>query len=159
MATIISQRHVNGKTYDLEQFGGVIIARANNTEIRDVHDIENKRVGCVSISGLGSGQMQFRVMQNAGMSYIQAPKQLLFMKSQVAVVNGVLDGKIDVGFIRTDQLERTIDARTGKLVDPKELKIINARFNTTLDDGSPFPFTPSTQLYPEWNLASLPHVR
>lgn len=63
-----------------------------------------------------------------------------------------------MGFVRTDQLERTIDKETGELVDLSLIKIIGPIKNLRLADGSPFPFIPSTPLYPEWNIASLPQV-
>lgn len=88
LATFISRRQVNGQVYNLEQFGGVIFAKAGNNQVRDIQDIRGKRVGCVSITGLGSGQMQFRALRNKGMHHLQDPKQVLFMSSQNNVVNG-----------------------------------------------------------------------
>lgn len=101
--------------------------------------------------------MQFRELKAAGLHHLQDPKQLLFMQKQGAIVNGVLKGDIDVGFIRTDQLERTVDSSTGELVDPSKVKIINPQ-QGLVSDGAPFPFTASTRLYPNWNMVSFPHV-
>lgn len=172
-----NRRTVNGQVYTLEQFGGVIFSRADNDEVQTIEDIRGKRVASVSITGLGSGQMQFQVLRQNGLHHLQDPKQLIFMRNQVNVVNGktiagcivgprlnyqtcagVLEGLVDVGFVRTDQLERTIDRSTGELVDLSLLKIIGPIDNVQLTDGSLFPFVPSTPLYPEWNVASLPHV-
>ena len=152
----ISLRKVGGEIFHLTKFGGVIFARADNDEVNTIADIRDKRVACASISGLGSGQMQFRLMQQRGLSYIQDPKQLVFTSNQGLVVNGVLQGQFDVGFVRTDQIERTKDSRTGQLVNRSSLKIIEGGFEQL--DGIPFPFESSTILYPEWNVASLPHV-
>jgi Protein tyrosine and serine/threonine kinase/ABC transporter, phosphonate, periplasmic substrate-binding protein len=102
--------------------------------------------------------MQFRKMQEYGIHHLQDPKQVVFTSDQEPVVNGVLDGKFDVGFVRTDQLERTKDNVTGELIDRSLLKIINVIPNLTLD-GVSFPFQSSTELYPEWNVASLVHVQ
>ena len=156
LASQISKRKVGGNTYDLTKFGGVIAVRSDRTDIRTLADIRGKVVAAASISGLGSGQMQFRELQRAGMSYIAAPRQLVFTSNQGKVVNGVLDGKFDVGFIRTDQIERTKNA-SGVLVDPTQLRILQPQPNLAID-GVPFPFESSTPLYPEWNLASLGHV-
>ena len=152
----ISRRVVGGQVYQLTKFGGVIFSRADNEEVNEVEDLRDKVIAAASISGLGSGQMQFRLLQQRGLSYIQDPKQLVFTSNQGKVVNGVLQGKFDVGFVRTDQIERTKDALTGELVNTSDFKIINGFF-PTLDD-KPFPFKSSTTLYPEWNLASLSHV-
>ena len=151
----ISRRVVGGQEYHLTKFGGVIFARKDNANVNTIADIKDKTVACASISGLGSGQMQFRLLQASGLSYIQDPKQIVFTSNQGKVVNGVLQGNFDVGFVRTDQIERTKDA-DGNLVDKSLLKIINGHYE--LLDGEPFPFESSTILYPEWNVGSLTHV-
>lgn len=69
------------------------------------------------------------------------------MGSQVKALNALLAGEVDVAFIRTDQLERTIDSSTGELVDPSKVKIIQPIEGLT-SDGGPFPFQASTNLYP-----------
>lgn len=112
-------------------------------------------VASAAISSFGGGQMQFREVQNKGMSYINDPKQLVFTGNQGQIVNGVIDGKFDVGFIRTDQIQRTKDDN-GNLVDQNLLKVLDPKPNML--NGAPFPFIASTQLYPEWNLAAMDYV-
>lgn len=153
----ISRRNVGGSAYDLTKFGGVIAVRSDRSDLRTLQDIRGKVVAAASISGLGSGQMQFRELQRAGLSYINAPRQLVFTSNQGKVVNGVLDGSFDVGFVRTDQIERTRDAASGAPVDPAAFRVLQPRPGLAVD-GVPFPFESSTPLYPEWNLASLGHV-
>ncbi|CAB9496779.1 Receptor-type guanylate cyclase gcy [Seminavis robusta] len=157
LASQISRRNVDGKQYDLVKFGGVIATLANST-VNTLQDLKGKIVAAASISGLGSGQMQFREMQKAGLSYINDPKQLVFTSNQGKVVKGLLSGQFDVGFIRTDQLERF--SHSDKDLDTflKRFKIVNPQPNLTLEDGMVFPFESSTMLYPEWNVASLMHV-
>jgi serine/threonine protein kinase len=72
------------------------------------------------------------------------------------VVNGVLSGEFEVGFIRTDQIERSKDA-DGNAIDPNLFRIIDPKQDLAID-GEPFPFSASTALYPEWNIAALSHV-
>lgn len=88
LATIVSTRRVDGSDFELEEFGGVIIARSDNDSVDTVTDIKDKIVGTVSLTGLGSGQMQFRALRQAGLHHLQDPKQLIFMRSQGIVVNG-----------------------------------------------------------------------
>eukprot|EP00522_Entomoneis_paludosa_P009886 CAMPEP_0172454726 /NCGR_PEP_ID=MMETSP1065-20121228/11634_1 /TAXON_ID=265537 /ORGANISM="Amphiprora paludosa, Strain CCMP125" /LENGTH=1107 /DNA_ID=CAMNT_0013207105 /DNA_START=52 /DNA_END=3375 /DNA_ORIENTATION=+ len=156
LASQISRRVVGGVTYNLKRFGGVIATLANRDDIQSIHDLKDKIVATASISGLGSGQMQFREMQNAGMSYINDPKQMVFTSNQGKVVKGVLSGEFDVGFIRTDQLERSQDA-DGNPIDLSMFKVIDPKGALSID-RIPFPFESSTELYPEWNIASLDHV-
>jgi hypothetical protein len=73
--------------------------------------------------------------------------------SQEDVVRGVLDGSWDVGFVRTGQVEQTIDEETGKLVDPDLFKVIEPRIYI-MDDGELFPYLHSTPVVPEWPLFS-----
>lgn len=88
LVTIINQRRANGQAYELEQFGGVMFTKADNSHIESVLDIQGRRIGSVSISGLGSGQMQFRELQQAGVHYLQDPAQLIFMENQGNIVHG-----------------------------------------------------------------------
>ena len=106
----VSRRKIQGNVYDLQKFGGVIAARSDNDAVKSIYDLKNKIIAAASISGLGSGQMQFCQMIEAGMDYINDPAQLLFTSNQGKVVNGVLSGMFDVGFVRTDQIERSTSA-------------------------------------------------
>jgi len=152
----ISRRVVGGKDYDLTMFGGVIFTRADNDAINKVYDIKGHSIACTSISSLGSGQMQFRLLLQAGLSFLNCPSQVAFTSNQETIVNGVLEGKFEVGFVRTDQIERTLDA-SGNPIDKSLFKILGAQEGLEID-GEPFPFESSTPLYPEWNVASLSHV-
>lgn len=153
----ISRRAVAEKEYDLTMFGGVIFTRADNDAINLVKDIKGHSIACTSISSLGSGQMQFRLLLQAGLSFLNCPSQVAFTSNQETIVQGVLEGKFEVGFVRTDQIERTLDPNTGKPVDKSLFKILGAQEGLEID-GEPFPFESSTPLYPEWNVASLTHV-
>lgn len=150
LVTQIASRNVAGQVYELTQFGGVIFTAANNTDIQSIADIRGKRIATVSLTGLGSGQMQFAELQAHGLHHLQDPAQLVFTSTQGKVVNAVLLGQADVGFVRTDQLERSKDPRTGLPLDLNEIKVIG---NHRQNDQA-FPFLHSTPLYPEWGLAS-----
>jgi serine/threonine protein kinase/ABC-type phosphate/phosphonate transport system substrate-binding protein len=156
LASQVSKRVIGGEVYNLKKFGGVIAALAERDDISSIQDLNNKIVAAASISGLGSGQMQFKEMIDHGMNHLQDPKQLVFTSNQGKVVNGILNGDFDVGFVRTDQLERSKDA-DGNPVDLSKFKIIDPKPDLNID-GVPFPFESSTDLYAEWNIAALTHV-
>jgi len=156
----ISRRVVNGHVHDLTQFGGVIVTLANST-VHELKDVQDKVVAAASISGLGSGQMQFLELQKTGISYINAPQQVVFTSNQGKIVDGLLKGDFDVGFIRTDQLERSNPNPDTVPLDDflKQFRILNPQWpRPILENGRPFPFETSTPLYPEWNVAALNHV-
>ena len=70
--------------------------------------------------------MQFKAMVDSGMNYLQDPKELVFTSNQGKVVQGVANGEFDVGFIRTDQLERSKDDN-GNLIDLSSIKAKTSR--------------------------------
>jgi len=152
----ISRRIVGGEMYSLNRFGGVIFTRADRDDINTTFDIKEKVIACASISDLGSGQMQFRELVKKGISYFQDVKQIVFTSNEEKVINGVLNGDFDIGFVRTDQIEQT-KYKNDQFILKSQLKIIDAKPNLEID-GIPFPFESSTPLYGEWNLAALKHV-
>jgi len=103
-----------------------------------------------------AGQMQIYELVKAGMSYVNDPKQVVFTKNQVEVVKGVLSGRFDVGFIRTNQIEITKDDQ-GNSIDPDLFRIIEPKI-FVMDNGELFPFLHSTDIFPEWPLAALNSV-
>ena len=100
--------------------------------------------------------MQIYEMERNGMSYVNDPKQVIFTKNQIDVVHGILSGRFDVGFVRTDQIEITRHDN-GNLVDPDLFKIIEPKIYVT-ENGDLFPFLHSTDIFPEWPLAALNSV-
>ena len=155
LVSYTSRANLDGESYELSEFAGLVITRADNAEIGTIQDLQDKVVGAVSIAGFGAALLQFHEMQKAGMSYINEPKQIVFTANQGLIVKGVLSGEFDAGFVRTGLIERTSDS-DGNLVDPTQFKILQSR--QQLSDGRPFPYVHSTPLYPEWNLAALRHV-
>jgi serine/threonine protein kinase len=101
--------------------------------------------------------MQFRELQDIGIDPFNDLKQVIFTGVQQKVVDGVMDGKFQAGFVRTDQLERSIDIRTNKPLDMSAIKLIGLKSDKG-ETGEEFPFPRSTRLYPEWNFASFSHT-
>jgi len=134
LATIVSRLTVRGHTYELDVYGGVIATRAENDDINSIVDLKDKVIGAGAISQIMAAQLQFYEMERAGMSYIMDPKQVVFTGNQFDVVKGVLNGDFDVGFIRTDTIERTV-GEDGKTIDPDLLKVISPQIYV-LDDGN-----------------------
>lgn len=82
---------------------------------------------------------------------------LSFLGNSEETVRGVLDGRWDVGFVRTGLLERTVDPATGDIVDSDLVKVLDPQFHV-LDDGELFPFLHSTAVFPEWPLSAKKNV-
>ena len=71
---------------------------------------------------MGGAQAQFYEMFANGLSYVADPSQVVFTMDERKTVQGVLDGDFEIGFARTDQIERHKDAN-GKDIDPGKLQV------------------------------------
>lgn len=132
----------------LERFAGVIISRADST-FRTVHSLRNARVEAVSISGLGGMQLQQAELLAHGLDVMTEARRLTFTGNQMKIVEDVQSGYADVGFVRTDMLER---CELANISEPGTFQVINRLRDET------FPFARSTAYTPEWPLGALSHV-
>jgi len=131
----------------LKAFGGIIFTRSDNSDVNSVDDLAGRSVAIVSKSSLGGYQMQIHEMdfQAQGIS-----TQLSLTETGMPhdnVVNSVLSGKTQAGFVRTGVLEQLSKSGQIRLSD---IKIINKQFLPG------YPLLTSTRLYPEWPLSALP---
>lgn len=145
LATVISDE--SGQP--LSVFGGVILTKADRSDIRDLVDLRGKKIAAVDLNSLGGYLMQAFELAQVG---VRLPKDGELVITQLPhdnVVNSVLAGQADAGFVRCGVLEAM--AREGKL-DLARLKVLNPQ------NLPHFPQALSTRLYPEWPFAALPHV-
>lgn len=145
LATMVRQENAE----HISQFGGVIIASAQADKINTLADLAHKRIAAVTAGSFGGYQTQAMALHEAN---IPAPegKQLLFTgMPHDAVVQAVLNGEVDAGFIRTGILEDM--QREGRL-SPGLVKVVNPQTHVE------FPYALSTKLYPEWPIVMMPHV-
>ncbi len=131
-------------------FGGVIFARADRSDIRDLRDLKGRSFMAVESNSLGGWTMAWREFKSEGIDPYRDFAKLIFGGTHDAVVYAVRDGKVDAGTVRTDTLERMHDE--GK-IDMNDFRILNPK------KAENFPFVLSTRLYPEWPLAKVRHVQ
>ncbi len=146
IATLINQK-ANQST---SAFGGVIFCRNDRLDIQGLVDIKQKRFMAVDPRSFGGWHVGWYQLLKMGISPKQDLAKLEFGGTHDEVVYAVRDGKVDVGTVRTDTLERM--AKEGK-IHLKDFRVLDPQ----APNGS-FPFQRSTKLYPEWPFASLPHV-
>lgn len=145
LATLVSREG----QYELSAYGGVIFTRADNGSISSLEDLAGKRIAATSPDAFASYQLQVAEVLEAGVS-LPAGDCLLFTgQPNDKVVEAVLAGTADVGFVRTGVMESLL--REGKL-DQARIKVINRQNLPT------FPYAVSTRLYPEWPVAVMPQV-
>ena len=156
LATKISRYSTRSRVYDLDVFGGVIFAKADNKAINDLNDLRDKVIAAGDIASIMGGQTQIYEMRRAGLDYLMDPKQMIFTHDEFNIVRGVLDGSYDVGFVRTYMIEQTKHLN-GTEIDKDIFKVLNPRFYE-LESGDLFPFIHSTDIFPEWAFSAIPHV-
>ena len=128
------------------QFSGLIITRSDS-EIQTLSDLKGKSVACVNFETAAGGCLFqiYHLLQNDidsfkdFASFVENP-------SQDNIILAVLNRTIDAGFIRTGELEKMM--RDNLIENTDEIRILDPR----QDD---FFFTHTTDLYPEWPVASL----
>ena len=143
LATLVDQ--VGG--YPLAVFGGVIFTRADRTDLARLADLRSKNLATANLDSLGSYQMQALELARAGVRLPQNAHVIETHPPQDRVVQAVLAGQADAGFVRTGVIEAMI--QEGKL-DPAALKILNPQ------TVAHFPHQLSTRLYPEWAFVAMP---
>lgn len=140
IATLI-RANIGGK--ELAEFGGVIIARSNRSDLKELNDIKGKKVAAVDQLSLGGYLAQLKLLDDNGINIINESTISFVDMPHDKVVYSVEKGASDIGFIRTGVLEKM--AKEGK-IKREDFKIIHPVDN--------FPLALSTTLYPEWPFAS-----
>jgi PAS domain S-box-containing protein len=135
--------------YHLNAYGSVILARADRGDISALEDLVDKRIALVSLEAFAGYQMPALELLEAGVPLPTGDRLLVTGQPHDRVIDAVLEGRADAGFVRAGVLESL--AREGKL-DPARLKVINRQ------ELSHFPYAVSTRLYPEWPVAVMPHI-
>jgi diguanylate cyclase (GGDEF)-like protein/PAS domain S-box-containing protein len=133
----------------VSSFGGVVFAKANHADVSRLTDLKGKTIAATSRGSLGGYQAQAMMLLKQD---VRIPQDAHLIETDMPhdkVVNAVLSGRADGGFVRTGVLEAM--AREGKL-DLSQIKVLEPRH---IDD---FPFLVSTALYPEWPFAAMPGV-
>ncbi|WP_162301244.1 EAL domain-containing protein [Nitrincola tibetensis] len=133
---------------DADLFGGVIFTRMNHPRIQQLSDLKGHVVAVSSTSSLGGYQVQLAELVQQGIKADEL-KLLITGQPQKRVVEAVLSGDADAGFVRTGVLERLV--QQGDLTST-QLRLLDARIQPD------FPLLISTALYPEWPLVAMPHV-
>ncbi|MEM1251163.1 MAG: phosphate/phosphite/phosphonate ABC transporter substrate-binding protein [Cyanobacteria bacterium P01_H01_bin.21] len=130
-------------------FSGLIVVDSDST-INNIEDLKGKRAACVNFQTAAAGCtfQIYHLLQN-GFDPHKDFSQFIENKSQDNIVLAVLNGTIDVGFVRTGHLEKML--HKGLLSRLDEVRIIDA-----VDDD--FSYSHSTEVYPEWPVAALPNT-
>lgn len=128
--------------------GGVIIARANRSNLKRLSDLKNQSVMAVSPGEFDGYQIIERELLQAGLSPEKDFFEMLFTNgSQKNIVKAVLNGDTDIGIIRSGVLEDMIAQHELK---PGQIKVIHNQVTPSYT-----PLHSSSMLYPNWVFSKL----
>lgn len=144
LATLIRQE----SGHPTSSLGGVIIARSDNASIQTLADLKGRKIATPGTKFLGGYQTQAFELLESGIK-LPMVAQWVEVGTHDNVVAEILEGRVDVGFVRTGLIEEL--TAEGKL-DPALLRVINPLHFPD------FPYLTSTRLYPEWAFVAMPHV-
>jgi diguanylate cyclase (GGDEF)-like protein/PAS domain S-box-containing protein len=136
---VIATTMRKGDKDSVSVLSGVIFSKNNRHDINRLSDLQNKSIAIANKHHLGGFWAQQYTLYRAGVALDEA--QLLLFGEHIKVVKAVLEGKADVGFVRSGLLETMQDR--GMLAS-NELKIINAQYSPYSKQKM------STESYPEW---------
>lgn len=145
LATLISNHE--GKA--LQAIGGVVVARADRADLARLQDLRGRTVAAVGTESIGGHLAQAYELERIRLRQPKDYRLLVTGMPQDKVVEAVLEGRADAGFLRSGILEAM--AAEGRL-NAASLKVLNRQ------DTPAFPQELSTRLYPEWPVAALPHT-
>lgn len=146
IATLVRSNYQNKAQ---KQLGGVIITRIDRQDINHLSDIKNKQLAIPGYDFLGGYRAPAYQLHLANIHLPNEVAGIIEYGEHPAVIDAVLKGKADVGFVRDGVIEQL--SQQGK-IDASRLKIINAQYAPN------FPHLISTRLYPEWSVSALTHV-
>lgn len=130
----------------VSQFGGAIIALAGRKDITDLPSLRGMTVAAVGPDAFGGFLMQAQAMREVGVDPAADVRMSYLGLPQDRIVQAVLEGRADAGFVRSDLLDHMI--AEGRL-DPGRIRILGRR------EDPAYPFALSTPLYPEWPFAAV----
>lgn len=145
LATIVLQ----GPRGPVPAYGGAIVARGDDARHRELRDLRRAHVAAVAPDSLGGYQLQLHELRRAGLPLPGRDRLTFTGMPQDRVVEAVLEGRADVGFVRTGILEAMEAAGT---LAPGRVRVLHRQ------DLPDFPYAVSTPLYPEWPVVALPHL-
>ncbi len=138
------------KGHPMTEFAGVIFTRADRTDIQTITDLNGKTIAAPAEGSLGGYLMQRWEMEK---NNVTAGRYDFTGMPHDKVIDEVLSGKADAGFVRSGILETL--ARAGKITLEENPSVRVLKALPTTED---LPLLHSTEHYPEWPFAVGSHI-
>lgn len=147
LSAIASRRQQKSDDSYSGEFGSAIVVRAESS-ITLLSHARGRVIAAVDKNAFGGFQLAWREFDHAGIDIFSEAAALNFTGFPMdQVIFQVLDGKADIGIVRSGLVEQL--AEEG-LIDPAALRVLNASAEYTHPDRI------STRLYPEWPFIAFP---
>ena len=141
LATLVNRE----QEVPVSQLGGVILA-TQASGIQTLSDLKGREVAIPGRRFLGGFQTQaYELLQHTQLN-IDQDVTVKELGSHDAVIEALVQGQSEVGFVRSGIIEHLFDTKKPL---PAGLHVINAQA------FAGYPFTVSTRLYPEWPLVTV----
>ncbi|MCX7713078.1 MAG: PhnD/SsuA/transferrin family substrate-binding protein, partial [Chthoniobacterales bacterium] len=131
----------------LSQLAGCILTLATRTDLSDIRRFRNLRLATPSQNHMGGFRAQAYEFFLAGNPIEKAFSKIIETQTHQKAIQLLLNGDVDVAFVRSGVVEEMIAA--GQL-SPNDIKILNPIHHPN------FSLLASTRLYPEWPIFALP---
>ena len=129
----------------LTAYGGAVIVSSFNDALHTYPDLRGRRVAAVNRHSFGGFIAQWRECQQFGIEPDRDFAALLFLDTHDAVIQAVLDGTADAGFVRSGLVEAL---ERDALIPAGALQVLPPPLPLPRD----YPLRCTTRLYPEWTL-------
>ena len=149
IASVIDKSPDDLNRLPLRGYGGAIVARADDSRVNSLSDLKGKRIAVSDMNSLGGYQAQAFELFTLGINLTNDATLIPTGLPHDNAINALLDGRVDVAFVRSGIVEAM--QREGRL-PLGSVKVIGNR------DLPGYPYQVSTQLYPERPVAVMPQV-
>lgn len=141
---------------------GAIVTQSSRFDIAKITDLVGKRIGCASLTQVTGCQSQWIELQKKGLNLFQDASQVLFGNNSQQVLQNLITGSIDVGFLGPGQVEGFCANSSDsdclskfKFLNSQEDPRINGKFSTALYPGSTVAVSPLVDLELRKNFAKV----
>ena len=123
-----------------------MLVRADRTDLTMLEDFQGKRIAATDPNDLFSYQAQVNMLRRRDLNIQEMARQIVYTHSRSEVMRLVVEGKVDIGFLKAGYLE---DAIEQEVVAPNVLRSLEPITTHIVSGSKLFPFEVSTLLFPD----------
>lgn len=143
------------KGHPIAEFAGVIFTRAERTDLQTLSDLNDKVIASPAEHSLGGYLMQRWELEK---NHVTAGRYIFTGMPHDKVIDDVLAGKADAGFVRTGVLESLEAAGKIKLGEQATIRVLSSHNSSSIDFDDKIESLHSTEHYPEWSFNIGKHI-